>query len=80
MCQSESSQEKRNHNCFNKDNFMWGVGQMGNGRDTDKTDTKFQEVPSFLVLGKQREEISVLKKPRHLEQVSSELLAWWLPL
>ena len=41
--QSESNQEKRNHNCFNKDNFTWGVGQMGNGRDTDKTDTNFRK-------------------------------------
>lgn len=48
MCQSESSQEKRNHsNCFNKDNLMWGVGQMGNGRDIDKTDTNFRKQLHF---------------------------------
>lgn len=42
--QSESNQEKRNHNnYFNKDNLMWGAGQMGNGRDTDKTDTNFRK-------------------------------------
>ena len=39
-----SNQEKRNHNnYFNKDNLMWGAGQMGNGRDTDKTDTNFRK-------------------------------------
>lgn len=38
MCQSESNQEKRNrNNYFNKDSLMWGIGQMGFGRNTDKT-------------------------------------------